>query len=163
MISYTYPAVCCRCAASAPSSTWDVQSYDAAPGPRNSTISITYTAHVPVCTACHRALTWLWCGCWFVALSIGAASTWFIYQWVSHRPNADTVPVWINRGAPIFFGLLIAWGCGWALKALFINYDFAYYDPAKQGMAFKNKEYQQAFDQLNHESDRHYEPVRSKW
>jgi hypothetical protein len=149
MTRYTYPGICCRCAASTPSNSWDVQSYDSAPGPRNSTISITSTAKVPVCAACHGALTWLWCGCWFVALLVGAASAWFIYQWASHRPHADTVPVWINRGMPMFFGLLIAGGCGWALKAFFINYDFAWFDPATQQMTFKSKEYQQAFDRLN--------------
>lgn len=149
MTRFSYPELCCRCSAARPAATWDVQSYDSKPGPGNSTVSITYTSSVPVCSPCHRNLTILWCACWFVALIVGALAAAMIFQYASSRPNADSVPVWLNRGAPIFFGLLIAAGCGWLLKGIFINYDFVHFDPDKRTMVFKNQQYQAAFDQLN--------------
>ena len=149
MSRYDYPNACCRCAAEQPMKTWGVQSYESKPGPGNSIVTITYTSPVPVCDRCHRSLTILWLCCWFAALCAGAVAGWFIYDWAIHRPFAETYPAFLQVGVPILLGGLIAWGVGWVLKAVFINYDFAYFDPNEQTMVFKNKQYQQVFDQLN--------------
>lgn len=149
MSRFNYPQLCCRCAASEPATTWGVQSYETKPGPGSSTVSITYTCPVPVCSACQRSLNCLWCLSWFAGLSVGAASGWFIYQWAIGRPHADTYPELLMRGVPILLGGLIAWGCAWLLKAIFINYDFVHFDPDEQTMVFKNQAYQQQFNDLN--------------
>jgi hypothetical protein len=154
MSRFSYPQLCCRCSADEPARTWDVQSYDSKPGPGNSIVSITYTCPVPVCSACHRSLTFLWSVCWFAALCVGATGGWFIYQWAIGRPNADTVPLLLNRGMPILFGVIIAGGCAWLLKGVFINYDFVHFDPDRRTMVFNNQQYQAVFDEINNLGER---------
>src|SRR5262245_6090830 len=154
MNRFEFPDFCCRCTAEEATQTWGVQSYDSKDGPGNSVVTITYTAPVPVCSGCHRSLSALWTCCWFAAACIGAASGWFIYNWAIHRPNANTFPDWLQIGAPMLLGAMIAWGAAWVLKCVFINYDFAYFDPDDQTMVFKNKQYQQLFDRLNHAGGR---------
>ena len=149
MSRFEYPNACCRCAAEQPAQTWGVQSYDSKPGPGNSVVTITYTVPVPVCVACHRSLTILLSICWFAALCVGGVSGWFIYDWAMHRPYAETYPPVLMVGMSVLLGGMIAWATVWTLKAIFINYDFAYFDPGQQRMVFKNKRYQQIFDQIN--------------
>jgi hypothetical protein len=157
MSRFEFPNICCRCAADQPRELWNIQSYDQKPGPANSIVSITYTTPVPVCTSCHRSLTLLLAGCWLVALTVGITSGWLMYGWASHRPHAETYPPLLMLGVPVLLGGMIAWGCAWVLKAIFINYDFVHYDPNQATMVFKNKQYQQVFDSLNHE------PVGQSW
>src|SRR5262245_24299372 len=149
MSRFEYPNVCCRCAADQPAQSWGVQSYETRPGAGNSVVTITYTTPVPVCTRCHRSLTMLLICCWFAALTGGAVAGWFIYDWAIHRPYANTYPEILMAGVPILLGGMIAWGCAWTLKAIFINYDFVHYDPSEPPMVFKNKQYQAVFDQIN--------------
>jgi hypothetical protein len=152
MSRFDFPNLCCRCAAPEPMCAWDVQSEDRKLGAANALVTVTTTISVPVCTRCRRVLCLLLAICWFCGLTVGGSAGWYLYDWSLHRPHAGSVPPAVMVGMPILLGILLAAGTAWLLKAIFINYDFVYYDPRQGTLVFKNRQCQERFDALNNPS-----------
>jgi len=152
MIRFDFPNLCCRCAAPEPLCAWEIEAEDRKLGVASALVTVTTTIPVPVCTRCRRVLGLLVAICWFCGLTAGGTAGWYLFDWAFHRAQASGVPHAVLVSLPFVLGILVAAGTAWLLQAIFINYDFVYYDARQGSLVFKNRVCQERFDALNNPS-----------
>jgi hypothetical protein len=100
---------------------------------------------VPLCEACHRALSRRWQGMWLAGAAAGFAVCGLAALFV---PRTE-IPLGVVVGGTACLWLPVTCFTAYALQQALVVRSLAVYDPAQPRLRFASGQYQQLFDEAN--------------